>query len=89
MHCHAYRPYQPTRDGTFGPDQEPDHDLQISLTKIDGQWHVLATEPGHAEHVHRDGFRYFDDARDLRDQIRRGIANGHDLNLSYWDTRRI
>ncbi len=94
-----YQPHHPLTNGTFGADPyqersrfEPENRediLRVSLRKIDGHWHVIATEPGHAEHVHQDAFRFFEDARQLRDAIRRGTDNGEQLNLRHWDTRAL
>jgi len=85
----AFRPYEPQDDGAFGTDREAEDSIRIGLRRIDGQWRILATEPGHAEHLHSTAFQYFDDARQLRDEIRGGLAAGLQLNLNHWETRAL
>ena len=44
----------------FRPGRGDPGDLPcLSLRSIDGHWHVVATEAGHCEHVHSDGFSVY------------------------------
>ena len=85
----AYRPYRPDYDGTFSTEDDAQDEIRISLRRVDGKWRVLATEPGHAEHLHQDAFTSIDEAKGFRDAIRRGLATGRQLNLNHWDTRAL
>ena len=63
---------------------------RLSLRSIDGSWHVVATEPGHCEHVHGDGFPLYRDAVRLMHQVREGLRAGRRLDIIHcWETRAL
>ena len=75
----------------FHPGRGDPGDLpRLSLRSIDGLWHVVATEPGHCEHVHGDGFSVYREAARLRDWIERDLKAGQRMDiLRFWETRAL
>ncbi len=88
-HIDSHRPYQPDRDGTVGTDEGSDDPLYITTRKIDGCWHVVATEPGRCEHLYTKFFSKHWDAIRLAQNIRRGIDSGLQLDLKHWESRAL
>jgi len=63
---------------------------RLSLRKIDGYWHVIATEVGHCEHVHGEGFHDRRRADRLMERIRTGLQAGRRLDIIHsWETRAL
>jgi|GEM_PF-1669752 len=75
----------------FHPGEADPTDLpRLSLRKIDGYWHVIATEVGHCEHVHGEGFKRRPRAATLMEQIWREMHAGRRLDIVHsWETRAL
>ncbi len=75
----------------FHPGEPDPTDLpRLSLRKIDGYWHVIATEAGHCEHIHGDGFQDRRRADKLLERIRSGLQDGRRLDIVHsWETRAL
>ena len=75
----------------FHPGPPDPNDLpRLSLRKIDGYWHVIATEPGHCEHVHGEGFKGRRPAASLMVQIWKEMQTGRRLDIIHsWETRAL
>ncbi len=75
----------------FHPGPPDPTDLpRLSLREIDAYWHVIATEPGHCEHVHGQGFRHREAAARLMERIWNGLQAGRRLDIIHsWETRAL
>jgi hypothetical protein len=73
----------------FHPGPPDPTDLPaLTLRKIEGHWHVVATEPGHCEHVHGEGFLERSRAEALLARIRGELEAGRRLDIvRSWETR--
>lgn len=62
--------------------------IHVSIRRIDQTWRVLATVQG-AEYTHYERFPYRQDAWYLSKAIVAGLAQGHDLDLRYWEAQAL
>jgi len=80
----------PYTDYFLPGEADPADHPELSLRRIDGHWHVVATEPGHCEHVHGDGFPTYWHALFLLRRIRDGLRAGRRLDIARcWETRAL
>jgi hypothetical protein len=75
----------------FNPGPADPTELPVlALRLIDGHWHVVATEPGHCEHVHGEGFPGRGKAQELLERIRQELLSGRRLDIVHsWETRAL
>ena len=60
----------------------------ICTRHIDGAWHVVVSA-AETEHIFRDGFRNHDDAFTHADEIEALLAQGLDVNPTFWASQPL